>query len=201
MACRCRSFPIPVELRKRRTLAIDADAFVLVAVSRLTVEKGYGDLAEALRRLDRRGPALHLIVVGGGSGEAEIHRLFEGLDDVGVHFVGQQSDVGPFLAASDVFVFPTWQENLSNALLEAMAHGLPVVATDVGGNREVVTKGGGVLVPPHDPAALADAILGVMEDTDRGAMGKAARATVETWYSIDRMAAAWEDRYRQILGR
>lgn len=184
----------------RERLGISADRPVAVAVSRLTVEKGYGDLAAALRRLDRQDRAFDLVVVGGGDYDGAIKALFAGLEHVRVHFVGQQADVGPYLAAADLFVFPSWHENLSNALLEAMSYGLPVVATDVGGNREVLLRGGGGLIPPHDPEELASALDGLLGAPERReALGRAARENVERHYSVGMMVAAWEATYRRIL--
>lgn len=186
----------------RHSLGIATDRLVLVVVSRMTVEKGYLDLADALKRLDDKGVTADLIAVGGGDDSGAIRNLFDGLNGIRVHFVGHKGDVAPYLAASDVFVFPSWHENLSNALLEAMSYGLPVVATDVGGNREVVQGGGGVLIPAHDPGALAEAIEKMVESEDRRSdFGKAARVNIEHNYSSEIMVAAWEATYRQLLDR
>lgn len=185
----------------RAALGIPPERVVMVAVSRLTVEKGYGDLAVALKTLDRGGILADLVVVGGGDDDDAIRSRFAGLVSVKVHFVGQQADVGPYLAAADLFVFPSWHENLSNALLEAMSFGLPVVATDVGGNREVISKGGGVLTPPHHPEALAAALTRLIAEPQvRLDLGLVARETIAQHYSIDTMVAGWEDAYCTILG-
>lgn len=186
----------------RTRLDIQEGRVVAATVSRLTLEKGYGDLAAALRLLDARGVEMDLIVVGGGDTDGAIQAGFDGLASIRAHFVGQQADVGPYLAAADLFVFPSWHENLSNALLEAMAHGLPVVATDVGGNREVVEQGGGILVPPHDPARLASALVDLLAASDtRAAMGAVARQTVEQSYTVEAMVEGWETLYRRLLER
>ena len=182
----------------RAELAIEAGRVVAVAVSRLTLDKGYGDLAAALRLLPA-GPGLDLIVVG--DGDPQIAALFERLPRVAVHFVGFQRDVGRYLAASDLFVFPTWSENLSNALLEAMTYGLPVVATAVGGNTEVIKKGGGVLVPSHDPQSLATALDQMISSPDlRVKLGRAAQENACTNYPIAEMVRRWESHYDRILG-
>ncbi len=186
----------------REALAIPPDRPVAVTVSRLTLEKGYGDLAAALRLLGSREPAIELIVVGSGDADGAIRDRFQGLRSTRVHFVGQQADVGPYLAAADLFVFPSWHENLSNALLEAMSYGLPVVATNVGGNQEVVAQGGGLLVPPHDPERLAAALDALLSQPERRRLlGRAARETIERQYSVEQMVAGWEHTYRQILDR
>ncbi|ADH90488.1 glycosyl transferase group 1 [Ancylobacter novellus DSM 506] len=199
--------PLPALDRPRRAavraeLGVGDDRIVAVCVSRLTPEKGYGDLAAALARLDGLDVPLDLVVVGGGDDDGSIRALFAGLRHIGVHFVGHQSDVTPFLEAADLFVFPTWSENLSNALLEAMSYALPVVTTQVGGNTEVIAKGGGILVPSHDPERLAAAIRELIGDPGRmRALGHAARANVERHYSITAMVEGWERTYALLLER
>jgi glycosyltransferase involved in cell wall biosynthesis len=184
----------------RKKLDISVDRIVTVIVSRLTEQKGYFDLAQALRHIESTDKAgVDLIVVGGGDDGRCIAGLFDGLARCRVHFVGQQTEVGPYLAAADLFVFPSWHENLSNALLEAMAYRLPVVATAVGGNVEVLSHGGGLLIPAHDAAALAGSILRLAGDAaQRGAMGRAAFETIAEHYSLDRMVQSWEAHYRAV---
>lgn len=184
----------------RQRLGIAPDRVVATIVSRLTEQKGYSDLAAALHRIERSGDAgIDLIVVGGGDDDGAIAVQFAGLARSRVHFVGQQSDVGPYLAAADMFLFPSWHENLSNALLEAMSYGLPVIATAVGGNVEVLNHGGGRLVPPHDAAALAEAIGLLSGNGDlRAKTGAAARQTIVDHYSLDRMARSWDAHYRTV---
>lgn len=196
------SVPDPEMRRARRAaMGISPDAPVLVCVGRLSVEKGLGDLAEALRRLPPEAPALDMVIVGDGPARTDLEIAFAGIDRVRAHFVGQQA-VNSYLQAADIFVFPSWHENLSNALLEAMAADLPVVATAVGGNVEVVEKGGGLLVPARDPAALAEAISRLLRDRDlRNSLGAAALRTAETSYSISRMVGGWEETYRTMLSR
>lgn len=185
----------------RKNLGIPDSVFVLLAVSRLSLEKGYSDLADALRMLPEYESKLHLIVVGSGPDELKIKSLFNDVKNAEVHFVGHQSDVEKYLAASDIFVFPSWHENLSNALLEAMAHALPVVATSVGGNVEVLGKGGGMLVPPKSPSDFGAALRKLIEDKSlREALSKEARKNIEANYSIDVMVCGWESIYQKLLG-
>lgn len=184
----------------RAGLGIASDRLVGITVGRLTREKGIGDLAEALRGLEKTGVEMDVLVVGGGPDEAELRSAFADLRLVRVHFLGQRDDVERLLQASDVFLFPTWSENLSNALLEAMAHRLAVVATDVGGNTEVLAKGGGVLVPAHAPAAFADALGALIADRPRlRRLAEAARQTIERHYTIDCMVRGWEQTYDRLL--
>jgi glycosyltransferase involved in cell wall biosynthesis len=183
----------------RQRLGIAPGRVVATIVSRLTEQKGYGDLAAALHRIEQStdDTGIDLIVVGGGDGA--IARQFAGLARTQVHLVGQQTDVGPYLDTADIFLLPSWHENLSNALLEAMSYGLPVVATADGGNVEVLDHGGGLLVPAHDPAALAEAIRHMAgSDSLRAQTGAAARRTVVEHYSLDRMAGSWDAHYRTL---
>lgn len=184
----------------RASLGIPEDQFVAIIVSRLTREKGYEDLSAALRLSEQAGRKFDLVVVGDGDGSGQIRAGFENLKDIRVHFVGHQQNVGLFLSLADAFVFPTWHENLSNALLEAMAHGLPVIATSVGGNTEVIGRGGGLLIPPHDPPAIAEALAKLHDQTElRSGLGLLARKVAQEHYSLDAMVRGWEATYDRIL--
>lgn len=186
----------------RSRLAIGQERVVAVVVARLTAQKGFADLAAALHCLDELSGSdgFELMIVGGGDVDGSIAAAFAGLKKSKAHFVGQQNDVSPYLEAADFFVLPSWHENLSNALLEAMAYGLPVVATAVGGNVEVLRDGGGVLVAAHDSAALAGALARMASDADqRRNLGQVARRTVEKRYSVQMMLANWRERYATVL--
>jgi glycosyltransferase involved in cell wall biosynthesis len=113
-----------------------------------------------------------------------------------------QDDVRPWLADSDLFVLPSLSEGISITLLEAMAAGLPAVATDVGGNREVIRDGEtGLLVPVEDAAALASAMLSVLTDPVQARrMGAAGRERVDADFNINRTVAAYEQAYIELLG-
>lgn len=185
----------------RERLGIAPNRVVAVIVSRLTEQKGHVELAEAMRLLEAAGDrdGIDLIVVGGGDDDGLIARRFASLEKGRAHFVGPQMDVSPYLMAADLFVLPSWLEQLSNALLEAMAHGLPVIATPVGGTPEVLGHGGGLLVPVRDPGSLAVAITRLASDRDlRAELGHAARETVVRHYSLGQMVRSWEARYRMI---
>lgn len=173
-----------------------------VHVARLNEIKDQSTLLAAARLVADRRPAFRLDIVGDGPlGEAlraEAEAL--GLGAV-VSFHGLQADVRPFLAAADLFVLSSTSEGIAITLLEAMGAGLPVVATDVGGNREVVVPDEtGMLVPPRDPAAMADAIIALLDDPARAiAMGHAGRARVEDEFNLARTVAAYESAYLELL--
>jgi glycosyltransferase involved in cell wall biosynthesis len=132
----------------------------LVSVGTLARRKGQRTAIDALRSAIDAGVDAHLTFVGDGPDEGALRQLVStlGLDDR-VRFAGFQADPGPFLREADAFLLPSDQEGFSNSLLEAMAAGLPVIATAVGGNAEALGEGdGGLIVPPSDPAAMARAI-------------------------------------------
>jgi len=184
----------------RAELGVRKDSLVLVTVGRLSTEKGHLVLARALRSLPRRLPRMTLLLVGDGPDREVIERAYRGVPAVEVLVLGRRLDVPALLRAADLFVFPTLHENLSNALLEAMAAGLPIVATSVGGNVEVLERGGGVLVPPGEPTALAAAITRLATDRALGdRYGAEARSVIETGYTIDDMVSRLDDVYQAIL--
>jgi glycosyltransferase involved in cell wall biosynthesis len=118
-----------------------------------------------------------------------------------MHLVGQQENVPEWLAAFDVFALTSDWEGMPNAVLEAMAAGLPVVATAVGGTPEVVVDGEtGLLVSPRDPDALAGAISRLLRDPDlRRAMGRAGLARVRHQFSMEETVRRNQDLYARLL--
>jgi glycosyltransferase involved in cell wall biosynthesis len=170
----------------------------IVMVANLRPEKGHDTLLGAAPRILARYPDASFTFVGDGPRREALETLTRalGLTDR-VRFLGESHDVAPILAAHDVFVLPSRSEAFPNALIEAMATALPVVATNVGGIPEVVRAGvNGRLVQPDDSEALADAVLSLMDDpAAAAALGRAARADVERHYTIDRMVERFEQLY------
>ena len=184
----------------RSALGYRDDDVVGIVVGRLSLEKGHNVLAAALQQNRSTAASLRLLVVGEGPDAGIIRRLYDAVPELQVKYLGVRHDVEHLLQASDIFVFPSLHENLSNALLEAMAAGLPVVATSVGGNVEVLRRGGGLLVPPSDTVALNAALQRVMRNPDhRRNLGRDARLTVEGHYSCDHMIDGWDKVYTRIL--
>jgi glycosyltransferase involved in cell wall biosynthesis len=140
--------------------------------------------------------------VGGGS-QREALMARARARGVGAHitFAGHCHDVGAKLAAADVFVLPSRSEAFPNAVLEAMAAGLPIVASGVGGIRELITHGQtGLLVAPDDAARLADQICLLLDNEALAArLGTSARADARARYSFDRMVAQFESLYAAEL--
>jgi glycosyltransferase involved in cell wall biosynthesis len=187
----------------RRALGIAAETFVAVSVARLDPVKDFGTLLDAFATVRRRAAGARLLIVGDGPERAAIAERAAQPDlDGAVHLIGFRSDVRALIAAADVYVNSSISEGISITILEAMAAGLPVVATAVGGTPEVLANGaGGLLVPSRDAERLASAILALAADPQRRAvLGAAARRRLETSFTIDRMVDEYVATYRGLLG-
>jgi glycosyltransferase involved in cell wall biosynthesis len=185
----------------RARLGVPASGFHVGCVARLSPEKDHTTLLAAFASLLTRRPDAHLTLVGDGalrSGlEEEARRL--GLD-AAVTFAGTRGDVAAILPAFDVFVLSSRTEGISLTLVEAAAAGLPIVATRVGGNPEIVRDGEtGMLVPPGHAGALAAALDAMAGRADRIEMGRRGRVWVVDRFSIDRMAQAYAALYAEVL--
>jgi glycosyltransferase involved in cell wall biosynthesis len=187
---------------KRRELGLPPEARVVGAVSRLAWKKGIRHLVDATPRILESVPEARVVVAGDGPLRAELEGLAAAL---GVRdrvlFLGSRPDTVELMAAFDVFVLPSVVEGMSNALLEAMAVGRPVVATDVGGNPEVVVDGStGLIVPPGDAERLAASIRKLLEAPELAVdMGAAGRQRVLEHYQIDVMTRRIEELYDSLL--
>ena len=177
------------------------DAFVIGTVGRLEAVKNPLLLVRAFCRLVDLDPTLRsrarLVIVGDGSLRAEIENtlLEANLKDL-VWLPGFRSDAELFYRAFDVFALPSRREGISNTVLEAMASGLPVVATHVGGNPEIVTSSTGQLVPAGDPDAMAKALLRYIRDPNlAGQQGRAGRGRTETSFSLSAMMQGYMEVY------
>lgn len=189
----------------RNELDISANELLIVAVGNLYPVKGHAVLLRALGQLQRSGTIARapwrLAIAGRGEEEQKLRVLAaeQGIADR-VTLLGFRKDVPDVLAAADVFVMPSLSEGLPLALVEAMAAGLPVVVSDVGGVPEVAVAGReAILVPPGDPARLADGLGTLLRDSGaRGAMGAAARERAVRDFSVSTMCEAYERLYRGV---
>src|SRR5207249_7582327 len=165
--------------------------------------KGHRYLLDALVRLRHKHPTVRLLIVGGGTEKDKLERYAQetGLAEAAM-FLGHRADVADLLVAMEVFILPSEAEDFGRVLLEAMATGRPVVATDAGGVPEVVEANvTGLLVEPADPVALAEAISTLLIDSDRAqAMGRAGRQRVEKYFTMSRHAGLIEAVYQDTLG-
>jgi len=180
-----------------------ADCVMVVCVARLDPVKDIPSLLKALSIARVRSPSLRLTLVGEGPDRGRITEVRAQLGlEAEVALVGHQADIRPFLADADAFALASVSEGISLTLLEAMASGLPVVATDVGGNREVVIpQVTGLLVPSRNPVALAAALEKLASSAAlRRSMGSAGRRRVEENFDVRTMTSRYEELYAGLLG-
>jgi glycosyltransferase involved in cell wall biosynthesis len=187
--------------RMRRALGVGADECLAVTIANYRRHKDYSTLLAAARRIREGGAPVRFAAVGQGPLELEViaEHARSGLGDAFM-LLGYRPDALDVLAAADLFVLSSRQEGLPVALMEALALGLPVVATGVGGIPEAVTDGvEGRLVPAERPDQLADAILGLARDPEcRTRMAKAATRR-STQFDVDRVVRRYEDCYRTLV--
>jgi glycosyltransferase involved in cell wall biosynthesis len=188
----------------RRELGISADVVVVGCVGRLVAEKGYPELFEAMAMLP--SDRVTLVVVGGEDTHKDDALTPQQLDRAcgdGVRLLGARDDVDQLYAAMDVFALASHREGFPRAAMEAAAMGLPIVATDIRGCRQVVDDGvTGLLVPSRDAVALAGALRTLTEDAElRARMGKAARRRAEEHFDERRVVEIVLDTYRDVARR
>jgi glycosyltransferase involved in cell wall biosynthesis len=197
-----RFVPVADRVAVRGELGYAADAILVGSVGRLDAVKQFDVLLEAFAQVHASNPRVRLVLVGDGPQrpalEAMVQRL--GLSDA-VRLPGQQADVRPWLGAMDLFVLPSAREGISRAALEAMASGLPVIASDVSGNCEILRDtDAGMLVAAGDVAALAVAMRRCCDDAPlRQRLGEAARQRVIDVFSVDAAVRAYTQLYLQLL--
>jgi glycosyltransferase involved in cell wall biosynthesis len=188
----------------RRALRLE-NSFTWLAVGRCEMAKDHGTMLRAFAQVSRDSPDTILLIVGGGSLRREMEQLSETLGiATRVRFLGQRADVADLLNGVDGYVMSSLFEGLPLALLEAAASGLPIVATDVGGNAEIVTEGStGFLAPPRAPEALAIAMrrLMSMSEEARMRMGANGRAFCISHFQFDKIVDLWETLYGELLQR
>jgi glycosyltransferase involved in cell wall biosynthesis len=175
--------------------------FNIAVVGNLWPVKGHTTLVEAAALLVRRVPTVRFFCAGEGVMRPALEmRLRElGIQDR-VILLGHRKDIPAILARADALALCSSAEGLSNAIMEAMAARLPVVATRVGGNPELLDGERGLLVPYGDARALADAVARIFTNRNEArAMGRKGRAFVEAELSLDRMRMAHEELYRRAL--
>lgn len=189
-------------LRLRDELRV-AEKFVWLAVGRFEEAKDYPNMMQALKKVISERSDVVLLIAGQGTLFEDIKGMAHSFGlDKNVEFLCVRRDIPELMSAADAYVMSSAWEGLPMVLLEAAACELPVVATDVGGNSEIVIHGSnGYIVPPRDPEALAAAMLKMMSlsEDERKAMGRAGRAHIEANYSLDRVVDQWERLYRDLL--
>ena len=185
-----------------RRLGLSSTNAIVTCVGRLVHNKGHKFLIQSMRDVVRSHPHAILILVGDGPAKGELTRLVFDLQLEGhVRILGERSDVRELLAISHVFVLPSFAEGISIALLEAMAAGMPVVATAVPGNEEVVVdKETGLLVPARDSTRLASALCDVLADPGRAKrMGALGKLRVKTHFNFEATRRQTEQLYDELI--
>ena len=184
----------------RRRLSLQPGTLLLGAVARLDPVKNLESLIRATTEVVRRLPTA-LLVVGDGPERARLEAAAARSPVAHlIRFVGHQDDARRWLAGCDIYVNCSLTEGVSLTILEAMATGLPVVATRVGGTPEIIDDSCGRLIPSRDDAALTAALLELAAAPEvRSTLGRAARARVVRDFSIDRMVAEYRDLYRSAM--
>jgi len=188
----------------RARLGLDSATLTLVMIANLIPYKGHADLLEALA-LAADGLPSGWTMLFAGRDDGIGHELRAQAAHLGIaahlRWLGAVDDVGPVLAAADIGVLSSHEEGFSNAVLEGLAAGLPMIVTDVGGNAEAVIDGEcGRVVPARDPVALSDAVRALANSPDaRSRMGEAARVRAASLYSIEACVARYAALYRNLV--
>lgn len=181
------------------------DVFRFVFIGRMVGDKGINELTHAFMKLNTAYPNTELVLVG--NFEDDLDPLESETKDIiqnneGINFVGYQSDVRPFLAMSDAFVFPSYREGFPNVVLQAGAMDLPQIVTNISGCNEIITEGeNGLIIPSKDDGALYDAMVKLIENPkDAFNMKERAREMVISRYEQKVVWNAILEEYRLLLG-
>jgi len=191
--------------RVRSELGVDESVFLILAVGNLYSVKGHDILIRALALVAQRRPDLPWVAAIAGRGEehASLLALSDSLElSDRVRFLGVRSDVGALLNGADIFVHPSRSEGMPLSVIEAMRAGLPVIASEVGGLREMIAGGvDGELVPSEDPQALASQLERLLEcPRERARLGSAARVSSDHRFGVDSMVEQYLQLYRALSG-
>lgn len=185
----------------KRTLSLDEN-IVINFTGRIVGRKGLDILIHAFTKNSELTLSSRLLIVGTGQDE---QRVKEMVSDLGigdkVRFLGHSSEVARYYQTSDIFVLPSYAEGMPNSLLEAMACGLPVIASRIGGVVDVVEDGkSGILFEPGDVSGLASAMIRLLQDDElRQRLGLEARKRIVENFSIDRIAEEYIELYEEII--
>jgi glycosyltransferase involved in cell wall biosynthesis len=202
---RFRSGPSAAEARQRLRAewGVGEDQVVVGAIGRLVLEKGYAELFATAHKLLRHVPQPVFIVVGPeepGKADAVPNSLLADAKAVGVRLLGHRIDVQDIYAAFDIYVLASYREGFPRSAMEAAAMGLPIIATDIRGSRQVVADGeSGLLVPRKDPDALGKAIERLIDDPPlRLAMGQKGAAKASREFDQQRVIDLTLEVYSQL---
>ncbi|MGH2812805.1 MAG: glycosyltransferase [Actinomycetota bacterium] len=193
---------LPPKREARSALGLPQEPPLVAILGRLVPVKDHVTFLESAARVAARRPDVEFVVAGDGERRPDLERRAAGLLGGRVHFLGWVRDVTSLYSAVDAVVLTSRNEGTPVALIEAGAAGLPVVATDVGGVRDVVVDGvTGYLAPPGDPAVIGSRLVALLDEPALGrSLGARARVLMRR-YSADRLAAEIADLYFELLNR
>ncbi len=185
----------------RTELVGNSECPLIIAVGRLSVPKGYADLLVAMDTVRMKHPDAFLVIVGKGHLQEELQAQINALGlSESVLLTGARQDVSALLSASDIYVSSSHWEGLALALLEAMMSGLPVVATAVGDVPRVVLENTGIIVPPHQPEKLAQALIALLDNEEmRALLGRHAQEHALRYHSPKPWAQLLFSLYEKVL--
>ena len=185
---------------KRKELGINEETFVIGTVGRIHPQKGHEFLIEVGEKLSKENGSILFLIIGGGYLKEKLERKIKSLN-IEKHFLflGEREDLPELLSCMDIFILSSVREGFPNVILEAMASSLPVVATDVGGVKELmIDNQTGFIVPPAKPSLLYENVSKLIKDKElRHKMGNAGFEQVKQ-FSIEKMARETEDLYQEL---
>ena len=194
--------PAPDKAAAKEAFGIRADSAVIGSVGSLCEQKGQSHLIRSLPLIRRRVPEACLLIVGSGPDSTALSDLARELGCANaVQFLGERDQIAECLHAMDVFALPSTDEGFGLAIVEAMACGVPVVASSAGGVPEVIVDGvSGLLVPPADQAAIAGAVLRILDSGDLAkTLAAEAARVVQEKFAITKVANEVGDLYRRLV--
>jgi glycosyltransferase involved in cell wall biosynthesis len=187
---------------QKSILNLGENTLLVGAVGRLGEQKSPLDFVYMATLVHKRMPQAHFIWAGSGPLERSARKLSEelGIDKV-CHFTGEYKDIPSLLGVMDCFVLPSLWEGFPIVLLEAMATGVPIVATNIPGNDEVITSGkNGWLVPPGDPSALAEKVLGLLNDPGQASLfAEFGRERIRQEFTREKMLDSIQNVYQIVV--
>ena len=196
-----------LNIQKRTEIGIPTDAVAICIIARLVKEKGFLELFQAFNEIMKNFKNVWLVIIGPQEPEKNDRISASTFKEYGIEkrtiYLGSRDDIAEILSCSDIYTLPSWREGFPRSAIEAAAMGLPIVATDIRGCRQVVENGiNGVLIPFNDSNALKKALLKLINDSElRAKMGKAGLQKAKKEFSEDKICQIVLDTYKLFLDK
>ncbi len=189
------------ENKKMRNLPMKIDGFILGTCARLTKRKGINYLIEAFQRIREKYKDIHLVIIGDGEDRKNLEKLVSQNNKDYVHFLGSIPEASSYFSNFHIFVLPSLNESFGIVILEAMAQRIPVIATRVGGVREIIRdKETGILVAPKDVRSLVEAIIELLENEElRNKIRERGYTRYKENFTLEKMLEKTSKIYEEIL--